>query len=373
MRDSEIELFLDDVSDEDESCSEFEDNVEEADSSNSSSGESETAFVPTEIMTSKNGQLTYSKKPFGNSHGRASRENIINLMPGLTRYASSRITEVEISSFELFFPPPLVRIILNYTNIEGRRIYDKEWTDIDSTELFAFIGLLLLAGVFRSNNESSESLWDSQKGRPIFAATMSLKTFKKISRVIRFDNRETRSERRSLDKLAPIRELWDRWVEILPKLYNPSENVTVDEQLVAFRGRCPFRQYMPSKPAKYGIKFWVLCDSATSYVWNIQPYKGKETGSIPERNQGMRVVLDLTVGLKGHNLTADNFFTSHQLGQKLLENQITLVGTIRKNKPELPPEIVNIKGRPIFSSYFVFTKDTTLVNYIPKKNICNSS
>lgn len=135
MRHSEIELFLNDLSDEDESCSEFEDNVEEADSSKSSSGESETALVPVEIITSKNGQLTYSKKLFGNSHGRASRENIINLMPGLTRYASYRITQVEISSFELFFPSPLVRIILNYTKIEGRRIYEKEWTDIDSTHL----------------------------------------------------------------------------------------------------------------------------------------------------------------------------------------------------------------------------------------------
>lgn len=59
-------------------------------------------------------------------------------------------------------------------------------TDLNYLRLF---GLLLLAGVFRSNNESTESLWDSKKGRPIFAATMSLKTFKKISRVIRFDSR----------------------------------------------------------------------------------------------------------------------------------------------------------------------------------------
>lgn len=191
------------------------------------------------------------------------------MMPGLTRYSSSRITEVEMSSFELYFPPPLIHIILNYTNIDDKRVFDKEWTDIDSTELFAFIGLLLLAGVFRSNNESTESLWESKNGRPIFAATMSLKTFKKFSRVIRFDNRETRSERRLLDKFAPIRELWNKWVDILPKLYNPSQSVAVDEQLVAFRGRCPFRQYMSSKPAKYGIKFWVLCDSATSYAWNI--------------------------------------------------------------------------------------------------------
>ncbi|XP_055857603.1 uncharacterized protein LOC129920290 [Episyrphus balteatus] len=82
----------------------------------------------------------------------------------------------------------------------------------------------------------------------------------------------------------------------------------------------------------------------------------------------MRVVLALVVGLKGHNLTTDNFFTSYQLGQKLLEKQITLVGTIRKNKPELPPATVNIKGRPVLSSSFAFTRNTTIVSYIPKKN-----
>lgn len=81
----------------------------------------------------------------------------------------------------------------------------------------------------------------------------------------------------------------------------------------------------------------------------------------------MRVVLDLTVGLKGHNVTADNFFTSYQLGQKLLERQITLVGTIRKNKTELPQEMLATKDRPVFSSFFCFTKDTTLLSYIPKK------
>ena len=26
--------------------------------------------------------------------------------------------------------------------------------------------------------------------------------------------------------------------------------------MVAFRGRCSFRQYIPSKPARYGIKIW---------------------------------------------------------------------------------------------------------------------
>lgn len=47
-------------------------------------------------------------------------------------------------------------------------------------------------------------------------------------------------------------------VEHLPLIYNPSPKVIVDERLVALRGRCPFKQYMPSKPSKYGIKIWAM-------------------------------------------------------------------------------------------------------------------
>ena len=94
---------------------------------------------------------------------------------------------------------------------------------------------------------------NEQIGRHIFRAAMSLKRFKIISRVFRFDDRSTRASRRNKDKLSPILELWDKWVEILPKLFNPEQNVTVDEQLLGFRCRCPFRQYMRMKPSKYGI------------------------------------------------------------------------------------------------------------------------
>ena len=68
-----------------------------------------------------------------------------------------------------------------------------------------------------------------------------------FSRVIRFDNQETRPVRQERDKLAAIRTLWDKWVNQLPLLCNPGPNFTVDERLVVFRVHCSFRQYMPSK------------------------------------------------------------------------------------------------------------------------------
>lgn len=78
---------------------------------------------------------------------------------------------------------------------------------MDAHDLYSYIGLLILAGVFKSCNESTESLWDAEKGRSIFRATMSLENFKRISRVIRFDDKQTRTERRARDKFAAIREL----------------------------------------------------------------------------------------------------------------------------------------------------------------------
>lgn len=72
---------------------------------------------------------------------------------------------------------------------------------------------------------------------------------------------------------------------------------------------------------------------------------------------------DLAYGYSGHNVTSDNFFTSYNLGQLLLKLKMTMLSTIRKNKPELPEQILKCT----YSSFY-FTEGTTVVNYIPKKN-----
>lgn len=125
---------------------------------------------------------------------------------------------------------------------------------------------------------------------------------------------------------------------------------------------------MKSKPERYGIKFWVCVCAQTSYVWKIQPYLGKAVGGQPEKNQGERVVLDLVDGLKGHNVTADNLFASHGLGQKLLRKGLTLVGTMRKNKRSIPPKLLEVKKVPLYRSTFAFAENTTLVSYVGRKN-----
>ena len=113
----------------------------------------------------------------------------------------------------------------------------------------------------------------------------------------------------------------------------------------------------------------MLCDSKTSYVCRLQVYTGRHEGQEREQNQGERVVLNLTRDMvgSGRNITTDNFFTSLRLAQKLSEIQMTLLGTMQKNRKELPTQLVTATGREALSSIFAFRDDATLVSYCPKK------
>ncbi|XP_050511096.1 uncharacterized protein LOC126887512, partial [Diabrotica virgifera virgifera] len=164
---------------------------------------------------------------------------------------------------------------------------------------------------------------------------MSRDRFLDIISLMRFDDLNTREERRSSDKLAAFREVFTKFVEHCKESFKCHSHLTVDEQLVSFRGKCPFRVYMKSKPAKYGIKIWALVHATITYAANLQIYTGKD-GNKPEKDQGKRVVLDLVSFLKtGYGITTDNFFTSVPLAKQLLDRQITLCGTLRKNKQDI--------------------------------------
>lgn len=72
-------------------------------------------------------------------------------------------------------------------------------------------------------------------------------------------------------------------------------------------------------------------------------------------------------GLRGHKVTCDNFFSSYELGQQLRKRKISMVGTVQKSKPELPPALLASKEREVLSSKFDVTPTTTLISYLWKK------
>ncbi|KAF2892011.1 hypothetical protein ILUMI_14162 [Ignelater luminosus] len=77
----------------------------------------------------------------------------------------------------------------------------------------------------------------------------------------------------------------------------------------------------------------------------------------------------MTKGLEtsGNNVTTDTFFTSFDLAKEMEKKNLTLLGTIRKNKPELPQELVTTRGRDVYSTKFGYQDKTMLASYCPRK------
>ena len=186
-------------------------------------------------------------------------------------------------------------------------------------------------------------------------------------------NPETRAARQLRDKLAAVRLLLDGFTNNCQKSYVPGAFLTVDEELYPFRGRCAYKQYMPSKPSRYGLKFWLLCDANNYFCYNLQMYTGKEDNP-SHHGLGERVVMDLSSSLEnsGRHITTDNFFTSLKLARSLRSKGMTLLGTLRKNRREVPPQMKNLQGRAVYSSDFRFNLEdqTCLLSYKCKKNDC---
>lgn len=101
--------------------------------------------------------------------------------------------------------------------------------------------------------------------------------------IIHINDHETSPVCHVKDKTAAIREVWDKCVDVFPVFYNPGHHVIVEECFVPFRCRCPFQQYMPNKPAKYGIKIWIACYFKSSYAWNMQGYTGTPHHRVPKK------------------------------------------------------------------------------------------
>ena len=135
-------------------------------------------------------------------------------------------------------------------------------------ELEAFSGIMYARGVTRKNDMPLTDLWSKNWGVAFCKQVMSRNRFKEILRFLRFDKKSSRSERLRIDKFALFSMVWNRFVENSIACFKPGSFLTVDEQLFPSKARCPFTQFMASKPYKYGQKYWQAVDKVSKYIEN---------------------------------------------------------------------------------------------------------
>jgi hypothetical protein len=235
--------------------------------------------------------------------------------------------------FEFFWPFNLLQKIVTETNryaiepldVHGNTRGGPKWVNFTIPELRAFLAIYMYMGMKRQPNY--KSYWEKAGTLfhcPIIANIMTRARFIELRRCLHITNPSTYEHipkgNPGYDKVRQVRWLVDEIRSACMREWSLGKFFTIDEMMVRYKGSySPIRQYMPKKPEKWGIKFWVLVDSVSKYVFCFEIYcrKNLEAEMRMEGHRGdvsatYGLVIKLLTGLeeKGHCIVLDNYFCS---------------------------------------------------------------
>ena len=137
--------------------------------------------------------------------------NIVREKSGPTRYA--RICSTLSDCFLFNFWKPLHEEICKWTKKKVQRERKLEWSyNWWAKKCYCCVHIDMPSSYFTSQTEKMSILTD---GRPIINKTIRRNRFQKLVRVYQFNDDEKWCLRRSLDKLEPIRSVFEMWNDSL--------------------------------------------------------------------------------------------------------------------------------------------------------------
>ncbi|XP_017752724.1 PREDICTED: piggyBac transposable element-derived protein 4-like [Eufriesea mexicana] len=258
--------------------------------------------------------------------------------------------EKELDIFDIIFDNTFWENIVTETNRYAeqiinnknrRRKIDETWFPVDSGEIKIYFALcIIMAQVKKATiqmNWSKRAVIET----PIFRKTMPLKRFLQITRCLHFANNNAIDNTDKLRKIKPVTNFFNQRFK---EAYTMQEDITIDASLIKYKGRLPHKPYHPSKRARFGIKFYKLCESASGYCYDFKIYIGTDKRNSNE-SASENVVKELLQSVlhKGHTLYLNDWYSSPKLFMTLLNSKTNAVGTVRSNRENMPKDF--IKGK----------------------------
>ncbi|XP_028407218.1 uncharacterized protein LOC114529600 isoform X2 [Dendronephthya gigantea] len=224
--------------------------------------------------------------------------------------------------FRLFLTTDMIKSVVAHTNsyaymkilAGGHNSYltsEGSWAATTEAEINNLIAILIYFGLVRVDSDvekywSTKTLYHGLWARSILSR-IRYKALMAFLHVVDPAN-ETPG-----DKLRKVDEFLASFKKRCSLLYQPHQNIAVDERMVKSKAISGIRQYMKNKPTKWGIKLWVLADSSNGYTIDFNVYIGKSKHDAPSSHGlGYDVVMKLVnpyLG-QGYHVYFDNFFSS---------------------------------------------------------------
>lgn len=215
------------------------------------------------------------------------------------------------------------------------------WHDTTENEILLFLAVIMWTGL--DQKPSIRDYWCNnvlyKSGVPAMIG-LSRCRFEALLSNFHFADNENCPEN---DRLHKINSLIMMMNNKFQEARIADENVCIDETMIPFKGRLSFRQYIPGKRHKYGLKLFKLC-IAGGYTYNIKVYGGKSVKPA-EQPVANAVVMELMTPLlnEGRTLFTDNYYTSVGLAHQLNDQDTHLVGTLRKHRKYNPRVVTEAK------------------------------
>uniref|UniRef100_A0A087X5I5 Zgc:162611 n=1 Tax=Poecilia formosa TaxID=48698 RepID=A0A087X5I5_POEFO len=258
-------------------------------------------------------------------------------VPGVSRFQPRRTPGVQINNLSSHSPKDLF-LLYFATDTEYK------WSDIEMEDLYNFFGLLIYMSLV--SLPSIQDYWkqNSILSVPIPHKVMSRDRFRTIFWNIHLSDPEEDEQNDKTkgtpghDKLFRIRPLYDDILCACKAYFHPRRELSVDERMVGTKAKTGITQYLKDKPTKWGVKIFVLAESASGYTIAFNIYTGKtQTQSV--HGLAYDVVKDLVqtsfLGT-GYHIYMDNFYSSPKLFMDLARMKFGACGTYRENRKGCP-------------------------------------
>ena len=194
--------------------------------------------------------------------------------------------------------------------------------------------------------------------------------FRFLTYFITFDIETTRIENLKSDRFAAFREFIELFnkqsmVNMAPEVY-----LSLDETLYPMRNQIAFKMHIPTKPSKYGLLFKSVNDARYPYTFACLPYCGKPDNVenapyyIKGTENAVKSLVQFMQGfcnMDGRNITFDRLYTSIPLARWLLDQNITMLGTMQQNRLGIPAYLKEVVDKePLNCEIFWESKEEIL-------------
>lgn len=298
-------------------------------------------------------------------------------------WSSPPISEIDtplapIDYFSKYITESLYEDLTFNTNLYAVRNEVRNFKPCTSTEIKIFLGLHIIMGNLKFPR--IRLYWDSSLDMKIFLENMTRDRFFQIRNNLHIiDNNSI--PQNNTDRLIKVRPLYDMVRKRCLEL-NLEQILSVDEQIVPFRGKLEIKQYIKGKPEPWGVKIFMICGKS-GLIYDFIIYQGATTNL--DRNDVLKYgasaayvnELSKRINGSGYYLFFDNYFSNYNLLKDLRERQIYAGGTIRINRFGKPPLITDKDGskkdRGYTDQVTNSTKDVVVIKWMDNKGVVLAS